>query len=189
MYIDLTLKFDRNDAIFDDMKRDPRELFQSGHFGTHIDVHLKTSVPLEYMRSSGILMDVSHVTDRDIELSDFECNNIQEKDFVIFKTNMITRHAYGSKAYFLQHPQLSQAILDFLVAKKVALIGIDAAGVRRGGEHIVADKFCEAAGIYIVENLMNLDMLSQKKPGRFSLTTAWIEIPGQTGLPCRVVAH
>ena len=188
MFIDLSLQFREDDEAFTHMKSDPKKLFQSGHFGTHLDVHLKTKVPLDVMQTTGVLFDVSMVHGRDIELTDFEGSLIKEKDFVIFKTDMIKRHAYGTKPYFIDHPQLSQAVLDYLVNKKVAFIGIDAAGVRRAGEHVIADKFCEEAGVYIIENLTNLDQLEKHSHDGFSVNTSWIEIPGQTGLPCRVVA-
>lgn len=186
MYIDLTLKPDPNNPLAQQSKKQASELLLQGHYGTHLDIHSHSSVPLEYMHRRGILFDVSHVAGRDVDSNDIEFHKIQANDFVIFKTDMIKRHQYGHRAYFSNHSQLSNTLIDALIEKKVSFIGIDAAGVRNGREHITADKRCEEEGIFIIENLDNLDSISMEI---FEVTTSWLEIPGKTGLPCRVVVR
>ena len=188
MNIDLTLNL--ADIVMNNSELSKRAegLFKAGHFGTHLDIHGKTRVPLDYMQSRGLLFDVSHINERDIELSDFDFDRVRAGDFVIFKTDMIRRHAYGTQPYFLTHPQLSQPVIDYLIDKKTHFIGIDAAGIRRGNQHVIADKQCEEQGIYIIENLDNLTSLTPYQDTPFQVTTLWIDMPGRTGLPCRVVA-
>lgn len=188
MKIDLTLRITENHSAYSLFKKSKDEILRLGHFATHLDVHLKTRVPLEYMQRRGILIDVSHSTNNDVEFYEVDLSGVLENDFVIFKTDMMKHHEYGSKAYFTQHKQLSNDIIDALIEKKVSFIGIDAAGVRRGEEHIHADKRCEAKNIYIIENLDHLDELRAATHEVFSVTTLWIDVPGQTGLPCRVIA-
>ena len=50
-------------------------------------------------------------------------------------TGFIEEEGYGSRKYFTEHPQLSNALLEALLEKKVSIIGVDFAGVRRGKEH------------------------------------------------------
>lgn len=188
MNIDITLAFNKADLDPSILEHDAEKFFNSGHYATHIDTHLKTKIPVDYMDCRALMFDVSAVQDRDIELSDFEATQICAQDCVIFKTDMIKRHPYGSKTYFLDHPQLSDQVIDFMIDKSVHIIGIDAAGIRRGDEHVIADKRCEANGIYIVENLTHLDQLNHVKQP-FAVTLLWIEVPGRTGLPCRVIAR
>lgn len=187
-YIELSLRPEQLFIENSVTKEREAQLLQAGHYGTHIDVPLQTRIPISYMESRCIVFDVSAVQERDVQLSDFASADIHAQDFVIFKTNQIMRHFYGTDLYFHQHPQLGQEVIEFLIEKRVRIIGIDAAGVRRGKEHKVADELCERNGIYIVENLFNLDKLPLAHEATFAITILWFEIPGKTGLPCRVVA-
>ncbi|WP_131783361.1 cyclase family protein [Legionella gresilensis] len=188
MYIDLTLNL--NELAMDkEVINDKADvILKSGHYGTHIDIHLKTKIPLEYIENRALLFDVSHIKDRDIESTDIDIDAIKEKDCLIFKTDRIREHAYGTQAYFHQHPQLSSELIDLLIVKKIHVIAIDAAGIRRGQEHALADKRCEAQGIYIVENITNLDLLNKQVKGDFCIYLMWLNLPEKTGLPCKIVA-
>ncbi len=187
MNLDLTLKLTENHPALKMYTDTVHEYIRLGHFSTHIDTHLKSMVPLEYMHRRGVLIDVSHTNKLDIEMEDVDLSSVQANDFVIFKTDMLKKYCYGSKNYFTKHVQLSNDIIDALISKKISLIGIDAAGVRRGVEHKIADIRCEEKQIYIIENLDHLDELQKHTADHFTVITLWIEIPGQTGLPCRVV--
>lgn len=66
MFVDLTLGFDKLSIDKDAVDERSNFFVNSGHFGTHIDVHLRTEIPLNYMVSRGVLFDVSHVKNRDI---------------------------------------------------------------------------------------------------------------------------
>ncbi|MGQ3887500.1 cyclase family protein [Legionella sp. CNM-1927-20] len=188
MYIDLTLSMNQLTIDKEVIHENYDVFLKSGHFGTHIDIHLKTEIPLEYMENRALLFDVSHVKDRDIDITDIDLEAIKAKDCLLFKTDRIKEHIYGSQAYFHNHPQLSDALIDALIAKKIHIIAIDAAGIRRGREHALADKRCEVQGIYIVENITNLDNLTRQITGPFLIHLMWLNLPGKTGLPCRMVA-
>lgn len=161
-----------------------------GHFGTHFDIE-DNEFTLEYCERNGMIFDVGNIRDRDIEASDLDMDAIKEKDFVLLRTGMIDRAEYGSREYLMEHPQLSQDLINRLVLKKVSIIGIDMAGVRRGAQHRPADQFCAGHGTYIVENLVHLDQVVQKasegKP--FIVHTYPLHLTGYTGLPARVVAE
>ena len=190
MKIDLTYQLSQellNDFI---TTASDKTFSKFGHFGTHFDLMDKT-FPLDYCERNGIAFDVSHICNRDIEAADIEMASISEKDFVLLYTGMIERFPYGSKEYFTKQPQLSQDLINALIVKKVSLIGIDMGGVRRGAEHALADQLCADHGVYIIENLINLESIccitNEKK--NFIVHTYPLNLSGYTGLPSRVIAE
>jgi len=184
MLIDLTLPI-TPELLKSSQNNANKALF--GHIGTHFDVMDKT-FPLEYTRRKGIVFDVSAVKERDIDLSDIDLNNLTENLFVAFYTGFIEQVGYGGEGYFSKHPQLSNRLIDALVAKKISLIGLDFAGIRRPGEHIPKDRFCADNGVFVIENLCNLKTLVDAG-GSFTAHTYPLNCTGITGLPCRVVAE
>lgn len=157
-----------------------------GHLGTHFDV-MNKEFPLDYLRLPLTLFDVRHVAGRDIEINDIDISMIQEKTFVAFYTGYIEREPYGTKEYFTTHPQLSDRLIDELLTKRVAIIGIDAAGIRMGKEHTPKDQYCADAGVFVVENLCNLGaVIGLSNPVVYIFPVKFAEM---TGLPCRVVAE
>ena len=158
-----------------------------GHLGTHFDV-MDKEFPLDYTLRRGWAFDVSHVTGRDIGLSDIDLSLVEKDSFVAFYTGFIEREGYGSKTYFKEHPQLSHELIDALLEKGVSIIGVDFAGVRRGPEHTPTDQYCADRGIFIVENLCNLKPLAQQT-APFTMYTFPMRYGEMTGLPCRVVAE
>ena len=161
-----------------------------GHFGTHFDV-MNKEFPLEYCERDGVIFDVSHIHDRDIEASDINLDFVQRNSFVLVRTGMIDRSEYASQEYFKEHPQLSHVLLRQLIEKRVSMIGIDMAGVRRGNEHAIADQLCADNGVFIIENLVNLSKVIQEaNTGKtFIVHTYPMNLKGYTGLPSRVVAE
>ena len=119
-----------------------------------------------------------------------ESSAIGKDDFVMFHTGFLKEVGYGTPDYFKSHPQLSLELIEFLIDKRVSLIGIDAAGVRRGDEHTKTDQFCSDNGVFIVENLDNLKFLLEKAGNdHFDVYTFPINFEGLSGLPCRVIAE
>jgi kynurenine formamidase len=80
-------------------------------------------------------------------------------------------------------------LIDLLLAWHVGLIGIDAAGIRRGAKHTPADRYCAEHGVFVVENLTNLGLLLERPDAPFEVLTFPIRFEGLSGLPCRVVAE
>lgn len=157
-----------------------------GHLGTHFDV-MNKEFPLEYTEREGIIFDVGGVKDRDIGITDIDLNKVTEGMFVCFYSGFGKEEAYGTKRYFSEHPQLSNELLEELVGKKVSIIGVDFAGVRRGREHTPTDQYCADHGVFIVENLCNLESVLEHGE-RFTANTYPMNYSEVTGLPCRVVA-
>ena len=181
MLVDITLK------ITPKMTKDAQGNLKKalvGHLGTHFDV-MNKEFPLEHVRRQAVVFDVSGVSDRDIEISDIDLNAVEKDMFVAFHTGYIDRVEYGSKEYFTSHPSLSVELIEALLKKSVSIIGVDCAGVRNGKEHTPMDQHCADHGVFIVENLCNLD----KVIGRCIINTYPMNYAEMTGLPCRVVAE
>lgn len=186
--IDLTLKIDIRES-----ERFGKEEMKAhfGHLGTHFDV-MDKEFPLDNCIRNGRLVDVSHVpADREITVADLGDVHIEAEDFVMFRTGFLQQESYGTSVYFKEHPQLSMELIDHLLQQKVSLIGLDAAGIRRGKEHPPTDQYCADRGVFVVENIDNLELLQQALPesGVFRVYTFPINFVGLTGLPCRVVAE
>ncbi len=167
-------------------ENEPKAKF--GHLGTHFDVMDRT-FPLAFLERNAVVFDVRGVYPRDIEARDIALDLVQPDQFVMFYTGFIEQHAYGAAAYFSNHPQLADALIDQLLARRISLIGVDCAGIRCGVEHTPKDQYCADHGVFVVENLCNLGELLQVAAGKpFSAYTFPIHYLGLTGLPCRVVA-
>ena len=185
MFIDLTLKITPQ-MITNAQKNENKAL--TGHLGTHFDV-MNKEFPLEYLERQGIAFDVSHIKASDIGIEAVSLNHIEKDMFVAFYTGFIENIDYGSDEYFKEHPQLSNELIDALLSKKISIIGIDFAGVRRGVEHTPKDQYCADRGVFIVENLCNLKaLLNEQSSVNFTANTYPLSYTEMTGLPCRVVA-
>lgn len=184
MYIDLTTVVSQNSPIMSWAKSQDNPYIAMGHVGTHLDTYEKSNIPLEYFKSEGILFDVRNFDE--VEQQNIDLESIKEGDFVLFRTGRIEQHPYGEDGYFENHPQLSNKLIDKLAEKKIRFIGIDCPGIRQNDEHEKADIFCEQHGIYVIENLKNLQNITSS---RFTVYTMWLEDDVMTGLRCKVIAE
>lgn len=184
MLIDVTLEITA-EMLKDAKKNEKAELL--GHLGTHFDV-MDKAFPLEYTKRNGIVFDVSKVCGRDIEISDIDISRVNADMFVAFFSGYIEKEPYGSHRYFSSHPQLSDELIEALIKKKISVIGVDFGGIRRGSEHTPKDAYCADRGIFVVENLCNLGILSDMKKD-FIMHTYPLNFSGITGIPCRVIAE
>lgn len=107
--------------------------------------------------------------------------------FVLFHSGFIESEGYGTVSYFTDHPQLSNELIDELVRKEISLIGVDFAGIRNGAEHTPKDQYCADRGVFIIENLCNLEKLLDLD--EFTVNTYPMNFSDVTGLPCRVIAE
>ncbi len=185
MLIDITLKVTPK-MVEDANASENRSL--TGHLGTHFDV-MNKEFPLEYTKRKGIVFDVSQVTDRDISSEDIDLNRVSDQMFVAFYTGFIEKVGYGGPVYFAEHPQLSNELIDDLLEKGVSIIGVDFAGVRRGKEHTPKDQYCADRGVFVIENLRNLQEVLAHGDGSFTANTYPVSYAEMTGLPCRVIAE
>lgn len=183
MKIDLTLPI--TPEMLEQAKRLGNKSLE-GHLGTHFDV-MDAEFPLEYTERRGVVIDVSHITDRDIDITDIDLKLIRAGDFVAFRTGFPDGEEYGTRRYYKEHPCLSHELIQALVGQKVSVIGVDCAGIRRGEEHIPTDAYCAERGVFVIENLRNLEIPAGIE-GEIVIHTYPMRCEGITGLPCRVIA-
>ena len=184
MKIDITLKI--TPKMVTDAQSNEKKAFV-GHLGTHFDV-MNKEFQLEYTQRNGIVFDVSKVQNRDIDIADIDLDEVSSDMFVAFYTGFIEEEGYGTRKYFTEHPQLSNELIEELLEKKISIIGVDFAGVRRGKEHTPMDQHCADCGVFIIENLCNLKKLLEND-GLFIANTYPMNYADMTGLPCRVVVE
>lgn len=123
---------------------------------------------------------------REICTEDIAGVNIPQNSFVLIRTARSEKEIYGTPAYFSDHPHLSPDLIEYLLDNKIRFIGIDYSGIRRGAEHKKADRLCESKGVYVIENLNNLDKV--KNAINLKVYTLWFDDDIATGLPCRIIA-
>lgn len=185
MIIDLTCRPDPR-LVEPWLEKEENRHLAAGHLGSHLDSYLASPIPLDYFRCRGVLLDASgFAEEREIGLGDLDLDEVKPGDFVLFRTDRIKK-TYGRPEYFKDHPCLSQELIEALCQKKIAFIGIDAPGIRRGQEHEAADIYCEKNQVYVIENLDQLHKISQKNP---TIYTMWLEDDQATGLRCRVLCE
>ena len=184
MFVDLTLKI-TPELIIDAHGNEKKSLV--GHLGTHFDV-MNKEFPLKYLHLPSVIFNVYNK--QKIELNDIDFSQIKEGMFVGFATGFIENVGYGNTEYFTQHPQLSNELIEQLIAKRVAIIGIDCAGIRKGKEHTPIDQYCADHNVFVIENLCNLQtLLHSKRYMSCYINTYPVHYSDMTGLPCRVVAE
>lgn len=186
MLIDLTVQVTErmHEAVLKSEK-----MASFGHLGTHFDV-MDKEFPLAFVRRDGIVFDVSGIRDRDIGVDDIDLSLVRPGLFVALHSGHEAATGYGSEAYFKNPPQLAVALIDALLAREIAIIGIDFPGMRRGVEHTPMDQRCADRGVFVVENLCQLSrVLACRHTRSFVANTYPIHFTGLTGLPCRVVAE
>lgn len=182
MFFDLTTMVSQNSPLIQWAKSQDNPHVAMGHVGTHLDTYEKSNIPLHYFKSKGIIFDVRDIAE--VYPIHIKIDRIPENGFVIFRTGQIEKYSYGDRMYFDNHPQLSQEIIHLLCERKIRFIGVDCAGIRQHAEHEEADRFCEKHGIYVIENLCNLDRIVEKD---FTVYTMWLDDEVMTGLKCRVI--
>ncbi len=187
MIVDLTLSV--SEQLIDEyLEKQENRILAQGHIGTHLDTYIKSDIPMEYFKRNGVIIDAEKIAEQEeIGMKAVENIDIKEGDFVVVRTGRIEKYKYGTREYFENHPVLTNELIDYFISKKVSFIGVDCAGIRRNGtEHQDADKLCEENGIYVIENMTELDKLLNEK---FTVYTMWLDDKKATGLRCRVLAE
>ena len=185
-YIDLSLQVKKNSRIYKQAELQVKKQAIMGHIGTHFDVYGEMTLPLDYIQTRGVIIDVSHIKGREVTIDDVDLDYIKEGDFVIIRTGSIERHPYGSGLYFNSSTQFSWEVIREIAAQKAKFVGIDAPDLRKGKEHIEADKIFLRYGTIVIENLVNLEKIEPETVCK--VLTMWLEDPDATGIKCRVVA-
>lgn len=155
------------------------------NMGTHIDV-MASGVFLENERliGEGIKFDVSHITDRAVELSDLNLSLVKEGVFVFFQTNWDLY--FEDEEKYNNHPEISMEVMEFLVQQKINMIGIDTLGLGVGRNHGLIDVYLGKHQAYAIENLANLREIPESG---FKVYCLPMKIEGIDALPARLLVE
>ena len=155
------------------------------NMGTHIDV-MGADIVIENDRliSEGIEFDVSHITDRPINLEDLDLSQVKEGIYVFFQTNW--DKYLDDEVKYSNHPEISIDVIKYLVDKKVNMIGIDTLGLGLRRNHGIIDEYLAKNKIYGIENLCNLKSVPENN---FKVYCLPIKAEGLDALPARLLVE
>ena len=161
------------------------------HAGTHIDcpMHLLKSdrtiseYPLESFSGPGRLVDAG--SEREIDFREEFEDKIHRGDIVLILTG--TDEHYGSGRYYTDHPVITERLANFFAAKRIRMLGVDMPSPDL--PPFAVHKILLSQGIFILENLTNLDRLKGyesfevhavplKIRAEASLVRAYARLPG-----------
>ncbi|WP_409227312.1 cyclase family protein [Gudongella sp. SC589] len=154
------LKLYKNRFLENDMYNDTK-LETGMHVGTHIDVashimesdQLISDYPLDRFIGKGILLDVRG--QKSICMKESYLDMVKENSIVLLFTGF--ESLFGSDTYFMDHPVVEEPLADFLVERRVKMIGMDLPSP----DHYPFGIHKKLLGndILIIENLKNLERL------------------------------
>lgn len=155
------------------------------HTGTHIDAPLhminegKTfeTIPLETLIGTAKVFDLTAVQDG-ITKADLENFDIQENDFVLFKTRNSFENKFNFDFIFLKEDGA-----NYLASRKIRGIGIDALGVERSQPGHPTHKILFGADIIVIEGLRLKEIL----PDSYFMVAAPLKLVGTDASPARVL--
>ena len=210
-YVDLTLEISKTTPIFPgspspqflkwstikDDKYNLELLFLSSHTGTHLDApyHFTEKgmkihqIPVTRLIGKTILIKIKKLKNQEItkkDLLEFEQNNgkIQEFSSVIFFTDW--QKNSKKKFFFTDNPGLSKSASEYLVSKKINLVGIDSPSIDLGRDSSFSvHKILSENNILIVENLANLEKIPVST---FDFIILPLKLKDATGSPVRAIA-
>jgi len=173
-------------------------LFLSSHTGTHIDApyHFKKNgtkihqIPLNRLIGNALLIKTRKGKDQEItkkDLLDFEQKYGKIKNFssVFFFTGW--QKNLKKNNYFLNNPGLSRSATNYLVSKKINLVGIDSPSIDRGiNNQFSSHKILAKNNILIVENLSNLEKIPKFN---FDFIILPLKLKNASGSPVRAIAN
>lgn len=158
------------------------------HAGTHLDApahfiaggNLVGDLPLDCFAGKGCLLDVRG--EAMLGYKRVYDSLIKPGHIVLLWTNHSA--AYGAEEYYAAHPVLSDELTEFLIQKRVKMLGMDFPSP--DGPPFRIHKRVLGANIPILENLTNLGEL--EKFAQFEIMAFPVKISGE-GCPVRVVAR
>ncbi len=206
--IDLTLEIDEYIQVFpnspkvnilqwsnfDHHKYVSEVLFSSTHVGTHVDApyHFQKysntveKIPLNRLiiNENIKVLKIEKGDDEKIEIGDLRDYNIMKNDTILINTNWVLNRALDK--YFNKNPGLSEEAAKYLADAEINLVGIDGPSIDPAIDHdFNSHRIFSANDIPIIENLINLDRLLNKK---FTFVALPLKLKNCSGSPVRALA-
>lgn len=184
---DPKIKIEKIGTFDEDTYNDHKVSFGIHSSGTHIDAPLHMvkdgksldQIPIEKFVGRGRLIKVNG--NFDIEF--VKNADIQEGDIVLFYTGMANVYGQDDKYYGDERPEITEEIANYLVEKKIKMIGLDMCSPDK--EPFPVHRILLGNEILIIENLTNLDQLDGKE---FTVYALPINLQLDGG-PARVIAQ
>lgn len=155
------------------------------HTGTHIDAPLHMVPdggtidefnPAQMVRECRVV-DLTHVQGS-IHRADVEGLDVQENDFLLFKTSNSFDDVFNPEFIFL-----AQDAAEYLAEKKIAGVGTDALGIERAQTGHPTHKTLFKAGVTVIEGLR----LAKVTAGTYTLIAAPLNLVGLDAAPARIL--
>ncbi len=173
-------------------------LFLSTHTGTHLDApyHFVKKgekihqIPVTRFIGNALLIKIKKKKNQEItkkDLLEFEQKNgkITTSSSIIFFTGW--QKNLTKELYFENNPGLSKSAADYLVSKKINLVGTDSPSIDLGkNKNFPIHKIFAKNNILIVENLSNLEKIPILE---FNFIILPLKLKGATGSPVRAIAY
>ncbi len=155
------------------------------HVGTHVDAPMHMiaggqsldQVPVDQFIGRGVYVEVTDGNFDAVREAD-----IHEGDIVLLSTGMGAK--YHEPVYFDDYPAMSDEIANYLVQKKIKMVGVDTCSVDNK-DGFPVHKILLGGNVLIIENLTNLGQLAGKTFRIFALPIN-LQIDGA---PARVIAE
>ncbi|MBO1581687.1 cyclase family protein [Bacillus sp. XF8] len=155
------------------------------HTGTHIDAPLHMinegatfeSIPLEKLVGPIKVFDLTAV-ENGITKTDLQQLDIQENDFILFKTRNSFEDEFNYEFIFLNEDGA-----NYLAERKIRGVGIDALGVERSQPGHPTHKALFGANIIVIEGLRLKDVPADQ----YFMVAAPLKLVGTDASPARVL--
>ncbi|MGX1981763.1 kynurenine formamidase [Thermolongibacillus altinsuensis] len=155
------------------------------HTGTHIDAPLHMvkggetfeTIPLEKLVGNCKVFDLTNVKDK-ISKENLQHLNIEENDFVLFKTQNSMEDAFNFEFIYV-----AEDAAQYLADKKVRGVGIDALGIERSQPGHPTHKTLFGSGVIVIEGLRLKDV----PEGEYFMVAAPLKLVGTDAAPARVL--
>jgi arylformamidase len=155
------------------------------HTGTHIDAPLHMvkngetfeTISLEKLVGVCKVFDLTNVDDK-ISKADIAQLDIQENDFVLFKTKNSLEDAFNFEFIYV-----AEDAAQYLAEKKVRGVGIDALGVERNQPGHPTHKILFGNNVIVIEGLR----LKEVPEGKYFMVAAPLKLVGTDAAPARVL--
>ena len=155
------------------------------HTGTHIDAPLHMmndgatfeTITLDQLVGPVKVLNFMHVEDG-ITKDDLAAFDLQENDFILFKTKNSLDEDFNPEFIFLKEDGA-----QYLAELKIKGVGIDALGVERSQPNHPTHKALFGANILVIEGLR----LSEVNAGSYFMVAAPLKLVGTDAAPARVI--
>lgn len=163
-------------------------ILQAGmHSGTHIDIPMHgidsseyvSEIALDQFIGEGYLINAKN--ESIVKYKEVYEKEIKEGQIVLVYTGHIKK--YGQSAFYKDYPIIDEKLIDLLIKKNVKIIGIDGPSIDKPPHKSHGTLFKK--GICIIENLSNLDELTEVK--QFEIMAFPLKIKAEASM-VRVVA-